>query len=148
VPGVWQELSTPEQIESLMKLLGNLHDGCVREIHVATGHSVGESLSMSVDWRTTVHLLVQRQWPNPSAIELRFAEVIGLMVSPPQPNSEAIIFGAAFFLRDSVFYWAEDAAWTPESSNCDDFTWVAARHVWWRDASDWMGPDLRYRQGQ
>jgi hypothetical protein len=68
----WQELGAPNQIAALMDTFGDFHDACVREMHVVTGHYVAQNLSMSVDWRTTVHMLIQRQFPNPSAIELRF----------------------------------------------------------------------------
>ncbi|MBZ5724336.1 MAG: hypothetical protein LAP87_05005 [Acidobacteriia bacterium] len=142
----WQALSAPHQIDALMDLFGHFHDACVRKIHVATGHYVVQDLSMSVDWRTSVHLLVQRQFPNPSAVELRFEEVVGLKVSPPPPDCESIVLRVAFFLRDRVFYWAENSDWSPESTVRDEITWVAARRAWWRDASEWMGPDLRYRE--
>ena len=102
---------------------------------------------MQVDWRTTVHMLVQRQFRDPSAIELRFEEVVGLHVFPPPENCEAIIFHAAFFVRDGVWYWAERGDWTPESSGHGENTWVGARKVYWRDASNWLGPRLRYRTG-
>ena len=42
---------------NLMRLFGNFHDGCIRELHVATGDYVHQDLSMTVDWRTTVHVL-------------------------------------------------------------------------------------------
>ena len=143
----WQELSSPEQIQTLMHLFGNFHDGCVREIHVATSHYVTEDLSMHFDAPLLVGILVQRQFPSPSAIELRFAEVVGLRFSPPAPNYDAIIRSAAFFLRDGIFYWAEDGSWTPESPGRDDYTWVAARRVWWRDASRSVGPGVTLRPG-
>ncbi len=54
--------------EQLMDHLGRFHHGCVREVHVETEHFVGEGLSMTCGWRTTVHLLVQRQRSTPSAI--------------------------------------------------------------------------------
>ena len=57
----WYEVSKDSDIDELMGLFGHFHDGCVREVHVAAGHFVGEDLSMTVDWHTTVHLLVQRQ---------------------------------------------------------------------------------------
>ena len=41
---------------------------------------------MRVDWRTTIHMLIQRQFRNPCAIELRFEEVVGLRMVPPQPD--------------------------------------------------------------
>lgn len=49
----------------------------------------------------------------------------------------------AFFVRDGIFYWADSCLWTTESAT--ENTWVAARKVSWRDASDWLGPGLRYR---
>jgi hypothetical protein len=100
---------------------------------------------MSVDWRTTVHMLVQRQVRPFSAVELRFEEVVGLNVSPPPPDYEAIIFQAAFRLLNGIFYWAESADWNPDVPKSDCVTWIAARRAWWRDASEWMGATLRYR---
>lgn len=141
----WHELTTDNDIAELMDLFGHFHDGCVREVHVATGHFVGENLSMSVGWRTTVHMLVQRQIRQFSAIELRFEEVVALKLSPPTPNYESIIFRAAFLFLNGVFYWAESDDWSPDSPEPNDLTWIAARRAWWRDASEWMGPTLRYR---
>jgi hypothetical protein len=110
--GEWQALDAQARIDELMGLFGNFHDSCVREIHIATGHCVDSNLSMHLDWRTSVHLLVQRQYAETSAVELRFEEVVGLHVS--------------------------------QSHEPGDFTWVAARKSSWRDASKWLGPDLRY----
>jgi hypothetical protein len=140
----WRPLSNATDIAELMHLFGDFHDGCVREIHVVTGHYVHPNLSMSVDWRTTVRLFVQRQFSNPSAIELRFEEVVELRLSPPPPNYDAVIFKAKFFVRDGIFYWADSAGWTPELPDKGDTTWISARKVSWRDASDWLGSDLRY----
>lgn len=126
-----------------MSLFGNFHDACVREIHAVTGHYVDDTLSMTVDWRNTVHMLIQRQYRVFSAIELRFEEVVALRLSAPAPDWENSIKDAAFFIRDDIFYWADYGTWTPESSS--ESTWVAARKVYWRDASEWMGASLHYR---
>jgi hypothetical protein len=139
----WKELHTSRDLEDLLRLFGNFHDACVREVHVSSGHSVDRSLTMTVDWRTTVHVLIQRQFVNPSAIELRFEEVVGLRVNAPSPTCEAILLDAALFLREGVFYWADRSDWTREMEG--DSTWVSARRLYWRDASDWMGSELRYR---
>jgi hypothetical protein len=142
----WQSLGSPAQIKALLGLFGDFHDACVREIHVATGHYVKQDLAMTCDWRTTVHVLIQRQFAGPSAVELRFEEVVGLRVCPPGPNHDSVLFDAALFLRDGIVYWADRDGWTPEVSDRDDSTWVSARKAYWRDASEWLGPQLRYRQ--
>ena len=141
---IWRELMTSDDVAELMRLFGNFHDGCVRELHVATGHFVSRDLSMTVDWRTTVHMLVQRQVRELSAIELRFDEVIALRVTPPAPDYASIIYRAAFFLREGIYYWAESDEWEPDGAERDDLTWIAARRVAWRDANEWMGPTVRY----
>ncbi len=147
-PSIWHELTTEADIAELMDLFGRFHDGCVREVHFATGHSVGEDLSMSVDWRTTVHMLVQREERPFSAIELRFEEVVAMKLNSPPPNYVSIIFRAAFLLLNGVFYWAESDRWSPDSPLPEDVTWISARRACWRDASKWMGPTLRYRTEQ
>lgn len=140
----WLSLVQPAELDDLMHRFGNFHDSCVREIHVATGHYVNQDLRMTVDWRTNVRMLVQRQFRNPSAIELNFDDVISLHLSPPPPNCESIIFNAALFVRDGVYYWAENSLWKPERACDGETTWIAARNAYWRDASDWLGPRLRY----
>jgi hypothetical protein len=142
----WKTLGGPEEIQELMRLFGDFHDSCVREIHVETKHYVDEKLWMHMDGQTIVRMLVQRQFRDLSAIELRFEEVVALHVAPPPPNYDAVIFSASFFVRDDVFYWAESARWEPNSAVHREVTWIAARKVSWRDASEWMGPDLRYAQ--
>lgn len=142
---IWHEITSHNGIAELMEMFGQFHDGCIRELHIVTGHSVDESLSMTCDWPTTIHMLVQRQKRSPSALELRFEEVAELRIRPPQPGYESIIFAAFFVLRDEVFYWADDGRWSLESREPKDASWIAARRVWWRDASAWMGHELRYR---
>lgn len=141
----WHSLGSPVQINELMGVFGGFHDACVRELHVATGHYVDQDLTMHADWKTTVHLLVQRQFAEPSAVELRFEEVVGLRLCPPAPNCDAVIIGAALFMREGIYYWADRDDWSPELSAVDESTWVSARKAYWRDASEWLGSQLRYQ---
>jgi len=89
-------------------------------------------------------MLIQRQFHRPSAIELRFEEVVGLQYfGQADIIHDHIINCAAFFIRDGIFYWADYGDWTPDWTG--ENTWVAARKVSWRDVSEWMGASLRYR---
>jgi len=98
----------------------------------------------SGDLDTRVRLLVQRQFPNPSAIELLFERVVSFHLQPAPQNYDSIIFEATMLLDGDVVLWADSSDWTYTSENRDSFTWVAAQKVSWRDASEWMGSDLRY----
>jgi len=81
------------------------------------------------------------------SIELLFEQVTTFHLQPSPENYGSIIFGAAMLCRDGTFFWAEDADWSTDSPKRDDVTWVAAKKLLWRDASEWMGSDLRYGHG-
>jgi hypothetical protein len=145
----WNLLASQAELDQLMNVFGGFHDGCIREAHVWTEHFVDTDLRMSCtgDLDTRVRLLIQRQFTSPSAIELLFEQVVTFHLQPSPENYDSIILGAAMLCRDGTFYWAEDADWSPESSKRDDTSWIAAKKLSWRDASEWMGSDLRYGRG-
>ena len=146
---VWKSLTSEADLEQLLKTFGAFHDGCIREAHVWTEHFVDSDLNMSCtgDLDTRIRLLIQRQFKAPSAIELFFEQVVTFHLQPSADNYDSIIFDAALLCRDGTFYWAENAGWSPESPTRDDASWIAAKKLSWRDASEWMGPDLRYGPG-
>ncbi len=144
----WQIVETEGDAEHLLTVFGDFHDGCLREAHVWTETYVSEDFSMSLGYPchlgTHVRLLFQRQWRNPSAIELLFDQVIGFHVVPPPENYGADIYSATLFVRDGVIYWSDDPQWRPDSSDRDENTWIGGLRLRWRDASAWMGDELRY----
>ncbi|MFW6107470.1 MAG: hypothetical protein ACOC8A_02145 [bacterium] len=96
---------------------------------------------------THVRMLVQRQWSDPAAIELLFAQVTRLVLSPPPENHDAIIRAATFLVRPDGTYWADVGDWTPEESD-RECTWVASQKLFWRQANEYLGEALRYGPGQ
>jgi hypothetical protein len=145
-PIVWNHLASKADTDNLLKVFGGFHDGCLREAHVTTEHWVASDLHMHCtgELDTRVRLLIQRQFRAPSAIELLFEQVVTFHLQPSPHNYDSIIFDATMFLKEDVFYWAETAGWSLTASDRDQATWIAAKKVSWRDASDWMGADLRY----
>jgi hypothetical protein len=131
-----------------MDAFGGFHDGCLREMHVWTGYSVGRNLSMDVphEYELSARVLIQRQFESPSAIEMLFEQVVRINVVPPPENYDAIIYGATLLLRDGTFYWSPEEEWSPENVAASQ-TFLASNRVSWRDASDWMGSTLRYGPG-
>lgn len=142
----WTELKTKKDLYALMRAFGGFHDGCIREMHIWTKEYVRPDLGMVLPGgpNASVRMLAQRQWEDPSAIELLFEDVIDLHFYPTQENLDGMIFDASFILKRGVFYWAASSDWTLDCSFKDSVTWVAAKKVSWRDASDWMGEELRY----
>ena len=136
----WKQVKTASDVEDVLTRFGGFHDSCLREIHLWTEHYVADNLSMSCPGHLDTHarLLFQRQFRNPSAIELVFHQVVGLCVVPSPENYDSIIFDASLTLKDGVFRWTDGE---------DQGTWIAARELWWREASEWMGSELRYGAG-
>ena len=131
--GAWNAITDQTGIDELLTLFGNFHDACIREIHVVTGTYVQENLSMTVNSKTTLHMLVQRQSRQLSAIELRAEELVALRLEIPPPDHENIIYSALLFIRDGTIYWIPNG-WL-DSEPPEDGTWIAARKLSWREAS-------------
>lgn len=144
----WFEIQSQADCAKLLELLGGFHDGCLREVHVWAGIFVDTDLAMSNcvpdPMAMKARVLIQRQWPSPSAVELLFQGVSRLNVAAPAAGCDAIIFGATLTQIDGTFYWAEIGDWHLGRSDRDDVTWVGGKQLHWRDVSDWMGPALRY----
>lgn len=123
--GVWHVLSTQEDIDHLLNLFGVFHDSCVREMHVWTGHFVNDQLGMTCEPSFNLRVLFQRQWREPSAIEMVFGEVESLKWVPAKPNYEDIIFRAWLFRDEDTFVWSLAP---PEEFTT--WTHVTSRKVW------------------
>jgi hypothetical protein len=129
-----------------MANFGGFHDSCLREAHVWSEHYVHPDLKMhcSGNLDTRVRLLIQRQFKNPSAVELLFEQVTAFHLQPSAENYDSIIFEATMLHIGDTFYWADSGNWLPTSATRDSATWIAGRKMSWRDASNWMGKQLRY----
>ena len=144
----WRVLSDQRGIDELLKLFGNFHDGCIREMHLWTETFVKENLSMSCPSHldTKVRILFQRQFVSPSAVELQFDGVVQVRMQPTAENYDSVIFEAGIFMSGDLFYWTDGGA-----TSLNEFllgspgTLIVGKQLKWRDASPWMGPTLRYR---
>ncbi len=137
--GNWVEIANEADIERLLSAFGGFHDSCIREIYYWTAQFVDAELSMHCQPDTHVRVLIQRQWKDPTAVELTFGEVTGFGISPPRRGYSLDIEGMWITKSEEGFLWSESP---PEETPSG--TWIAARTLWWRDASDWMGDTIRY----
>jgi hypothetical protein len=141
----WKEIKSQSDADHLMDLFGGFHDACLREAHLWTDHWVGPTLSMSCPGHldNRLRLLVQRQFKDPSAIELLFEELTRFNLVPSPENYDAVIFEATLLVKDENIYWSCRDNWKPDSPTRDSGTWVSARRLCWRPV-DWLGRELRY----
>jgi hypothetical protein len=141
----WKEIKTQADADALMRVFGDFHDGCLREAHLWTDHWVSTELSMSCPGNldNRIRIFVQRQFKNPSAIELLFEEVTRLNLVPTAENYDSIIDSATLLVRGEVVFWSPEGDWSPDDSRKDESTWISAKKLRWREVS-WLGEELHY----
>lgn len=147
----WKTIETQPDAASLIETFRNFHDGCIREAHLWTGHWVNSDRSMSVDagLDNRIRILIQCSWPKATAIELWFEEITRFNLVPAPENYDSIIFNSVLLVRDGIIYWSpEDRCELPEtllneSELGNDYTWITARKLRWREV-DLLGQELRY----
>jgi hypothetical protein len=132
----WTEIKDDKGIEALLQLYGDFHDGCLREVHIVAKESVDIGLSMSFDGNLTATLLFQRQYKNPTAIELRFDNVGQFNFLSPGPNHDPIIYEATFKKNGDLFYWSSEGNW---QLGDNDAVWISGEKVYWRERPELIG---------
>ena len=145
-PMDWIEVKDSKDIENLLDIFGGFHDSCLKELYMWTESYVDENLSMgmSTELDTNVRILFQRQYRDPSAIELLFEGVTQFHIVPSPINYDSIIYGAKLILHEGLFYWADEYDWEPEDCTLDTNSWISAKSLKWCDKSSWMGKQNRY----
>lgn len=47
---------------------------------------------------------------------------------------------------NEVFYWADDSGWDIESEDKNEYTWIVAKHIRWRENNDYLGDKIIYNK--
>lgn len=101
----WVEIQGNDDIKEFLERFGHFHDSCLKELMMWTDSYVDNSRSMRVGegLDTKIQMLFQRQFLNPSAIELLFEVVTHFQLKPRAENDDSIIYDAALMLRADPF---------------------------------------------
>jgi hypothetical protein len=142
----WYEIKDNKDIDYLMNLFGSFHDSCMKELYMWTNTYVNEDLSMHVssELDTNVRMLFQRQFSNPSAIEIVFHGVTQFHLVPSPINHGSITYDAKLVWHEGLFYCTDNYDCKPEDLPNGKDNWISAERVSWRDVSSWMGKESRY----
>ncbi len=141
----WTEIRNQEDIDKLMYDFGGFHDGCLKELRYLSGEYVNKDLSMyPLNSERNIYAIFQRQWKNPSVIEMVFEGVECMTLNPCNEDYDGIIYGAYMVIHDGKFIWFD----------CDDFkddyrelyeyndvTWIKAETVKWRVVDNYLGDE-------
>lgn len=142
----WNELRSSEDCEIFLHIFGGFHDSCLKELCMWTETYVDAHLSMGMSGEldTNVRILFQRQYRNPSAVELLFEGVTQCHIIPSPVDCDSIIYDAKIGIHNGLLYWVDDYDWAPYNDDNGKNNWISAKRLKWRDVSSWMGKQNRY----
>jgi len=145
----WNTVSNDKEAKELLRLFGGFHDACIKEAHLWTGHRVDSSLSMSCtgEMDTSMKFLVQRQFENPSCIELLFEGITRFNFVPSPEGANSVIYESNLGENEGLFFWVVDTDQTLDVMNAIEDSWVTSQKLSWRAADDLLGRDLQYGSG-
>jgi len=139
----WIRVETESDIEALQEFTNDFHDAYLCEMHyLACGTPRGRRLGVSEPDSTILRLFFQLGTVD-TAVELLLKGTprINLAESNWWVSSEWVDQAFVSF-RGPRTVWAVGAT-TSERLNSESF-WVAGDRMFWRDASEWTGNQLRY----
>ncbi|OHE40381.1 MAG: hypothetical protein A2Y16_04425 [Tenericutes bacterium GWF2_57_13] len=144
--GKWTYADTQEELLQLVNIFGGFHDACIKEMKYLSGSYVASNLSMNpIDDIRQVRIVFQRQWENPSCIEVIFEGVQQLNLVPGRDGYSSDIFQAYLMARDGFVYFCD---YTDEIDrlvkNAYFCTWIKALSLRWRIADEYLGNELIY----
>ena len=142
---MWRAVLTQADADDLMQQFAHFHDGCIREAHVWGGHYVHPDLKMTCGETPDLkcRVVVQRQWADPSVIELLFDRVSRFVLAAPF-NYDRIIMGATLLLKGDELLWSPDDEYDEACHDNVMSSVIVSRKLWWRPLPDALGAHLRY----
>ncbi|MCS1350867.1 hypothetical protein [Mechercharimyces sp. CAU 1602] len=127
------DVDSQEKLDDFFKLTHNLHDGLIKEMHIINEAYVDSDLSMSADFQYNLRILIQKQWKNPSAIEILLGNVSKLDLVESN------------YLSNAFGEYKENKMNGKKTIKLDfDCNRITCSRMLYRDASNWMGRESRF----
>ncbi len=137
---MWNSVNNNNDLAVLMETLGDFHDSCVKEMRYISGAYVNADLSMfAVNDKRILKVIIQRQYENPSAIEMEFSGLNYLKLFPNDENYTCEILDSTLILKDDCVIWCDCGGLTEAGINDYDGTVICASKLRWRTADEFIG---------
>lgn len=142
---MWNEIVCKKDLDSFMNTMCGFHDSCVKEIKYISGAYVNEKLSMSpVNSQRILCVIIQRQFEDPSAIEMQFAGLKYLKLFPNGENYTCEILDASMIIKEDCIYWCDCGGLSEKDIESYTGTTICASKVRWRAADEYIGEQEVY----
>ena len=143
---MWNEINNQDDLNAFLKRLGYFHDSCIKEIQYISGAYVKENLSMMpINRIRTARVIFQRQFRDPSAIEMEFGGLYQLSLFPQDEMNTCEITDATMMWHGGRIYWCDCGGLSVADLADYQGALICAASVRWRTADEYMGPDEIYK---
>lgn len=143
---MWNEIKNQDDLKNFMNMLYGFHDSCIKEFKYISGAYVDKNLSMyPVNSQRVLSIIIQRQFENPSVIEMEFIRLKHLNMFPVDEKYTCEILDAALLLKDDCIYWCDCGDITESNIDGYDGTLICAERMRWRVADEYIGKDEIYK---
>ena len=142
---MWNEIANEKDLKIFMDAMYGFHDSCLKEIKYISGAYVNEKLNMlPVNNQRILHMIIQRQFENPSVIEMQFEGLKYLKLFPNDENYTCEILDATMILKEDCVYWCDCGGLSEKDIESYTGTVICASKVRWRAADEYIGSDEIY----
>ena len=105
----WNKILSEQDLAEFAALTGHFHDGCVKELRYVSGAYVAPNLNMyPLNDRRVLRMVIQCQSKEHPVIELEFAGLKSLSLSPVGTDYTCEISTAVMRMEDGCFCWSDD----------------------------------------
>lgn len=137
---MWHEIKSKEDLNDFMNTMCGFHDSCLKEMKYISGAYVNEELSMlPVNNKRVLSVIIQRQFENPSAVELQFVGLKYLKLFPKDENYTCEILDATMILKEDYIYWCDCGGLLEKDIEGYEGTTICASEVRWRAVDGFIG---------
>lgn len=137
---MWNEITSKENLNNFMDMHCHFHDSCLKELKYISGAYVDENLAMyPINDHRTVKMVIQRQFENPSVIELEFIGLIYLKMFPNNEKYTSEILDATMAMKDGCIYWCDEGGLSENDLETYAGTTICASKVRWKAADEYIG---------
>ena len=142
---MWNEIADENDLNRFMDMMYGFHDSCLKELKYMSGAYVAEDLSMlPVNNRRVLSMVIQRQFRNPSVIEMQFGGLKYLRLFPEDEDYTCEILDATMILKEDCIYWCDCGGLSVGDIESYTGTIVCASKVRWRAVDEYIGPNEIY----
>lgn len=143
---MWNDIRCEQDITDLMELVYEFHDSCIKEAKYISGAYVNHDLGMHpVNDLRVLKMIIQRQFDNPSVIELEFSGLKYCRLAPDDEKFSCEIHDATMLWKGNCVYWCDCGGLTEAELERYAGTVVCAEKVRWRVADEYLGKKEVYR---